>query len=133
MRNSLIQTPMLTYPLGLKVFFFGLSLRSHKSLLTAFESPNLIITSFLSVFLSKFVNGFQWWGIIVLLDHSIILQVDNFSWVTEKDELCTERDCLQVEKQVLKTKVSHVLTLKAPITTAADDISCDNFPHFRKK
>ena len=28
---------------------------------------------------------------------------------------------------------SHDLTLKAPITTAADDKFCDIFPNFRKK
>ena len=65
---------------------------------------------------------FKWWDIIVLLDHSIILQVDNFSWVTEKDELCTERDCLQVEKKVLKTKVLHVL-IKLILSSGAKPLS----------
>ena len=30
-------------------------------------------------------------------------------------------------------KASQQLTLKAPITTAADNKYCDIFPHFRKK
>ena len=39
--------------------------------------------------------------------------------MTEKDELCTERDCLQIEKQVLKTKVLHVL-IKFILSSAAN-------------
>ena len=34
---------------------------------------------------------------------------------------------------VIYAFINSVLTLKAPITTAADDKFCDVFPNFRKK